>query len=99
MKKIHMKITNALPPNTITGWLIIRFLLIFNTLSVLNIDAAGLTKPHVFKLRRSKMSEFSYESGRLNLPFVGFCTFAKAPVCEDWDNIKADVAVLGVPNR
>jgi agmatinase len=44
------------------------------------------------------MSENSYEKGRLNLPFVGFCTFAKAPVCEDWDNIKADVAVLGVPN-
>ena len=44
------------------------------------------------------MSEHSYEKGRLNLPFVGFCTFAKAPVCEDWDNIKADVAVLGVPN-
>jgi agmatinase len=44
------------------------------------------------------MSEYSYEKGRLNLPFVGFCTFAKAPVCEDWDNIKADVAVLGVPN-
>jgi agmatinase len=44
------------------------------------------------------MSEYSYEHGRLNLPFVGFCTFAKAPVCEDWGNIKADVAVLGVPN-
>jgi len=44
------------------------------------------------------MAEYSYEKGRLNLPFVGFCTFAKAPVCEDWDNIKADVAVLGVPN-
>ena len=41
------------------------------------------------------MSEFSYKKGRLNLPFVGFCTFAKAPVCEDWKNIKADVAVLG----
>ena len=44
------------------------------------------------------MSEYSYEHGRLNLPFVGFCTFAKAPICEDWENIKADVAVLGVPN-
>jgi agmatinase len=44
------------------------------------------------------MSEYSYETGRLDLPFVGFCTFAKAPVCEDWDKIKADVAVLGVPN-
>ena len=44
------------------------------------------------------MSEYSYETGRLDLPFVGFCTFAKSPVCEDWDKIKADVAVLGVPN-
>ncbi len=40
----------------------------------------------------------SYETGRLNLPFVGHCTFAKAPICADWDHIDADVAVLGVPN-
>ncbi len=39
-----------------------------------------------------------YESGRLNLPFVGLCTFGKAPVCLDWDRIDADVAVLGAPN-
>ncbi len=44
------------------------------------------------------MSENAYDSGRLNLPFVGHCTFAKAPVCLDWDNIDADVAILGVPN-
>ncbi len=44
------------------------------------------------------MSEFSYETGRLNLPFVGHCTFAKAPVCTDWETLDADVAVLGVPN-
>lgn len=44
------------------------------------------------------MSEFSYDSGRLNLPFVGHCTFAKAPPCTDWNAIDADVAVLGVPN-
>lgn len=44
------------------------------------------------------MSEFSYETGRLNLPFVGHSTFAKSPVCVDWDRIDADVAVLGVPN-
>ncbi|MFQ3304195.1 MAG: agmatinase, partial [Oceanospirillaceae bacterium] len=25
------------------------------------------------------MSENNYEKGRLNLPFVGFCTFAKSP--------------------
>jgi agmatinase len=44
------------------------------------------------------MSEFSYESGRLNLPFVGHCTFGKAPPCLDWSAINADIAVLGVPN-
>ncbi len=40
----------------------------------------------------------NYEAGRLNLPFVGHCTFAKAPACTDWDKIDADVAILGVPN-
>lgn len=39
----------------------------------------------------------AYETNRLNLPFVGHCTFAKQPVCTDWDKIDADVAVLGVP--
>ena len=44
------------------------------------------------------MTEFAYEQGRLDLPFVGHCTFAKAPICTDWNAIDADVAVLGVPN-
>jgi agmatinase len=44
------------------------------------------------------MSEHGYTSGRLNLPFVGHCTFAKRPILTDWDRIEADVAVLGVPN-
>ena len=43
------------------------------------------------------MSKNAYESGRLNLPFVGHCTFGKQPVCLDWDKIDADVAVLGAP--
>ena len=43
------------------------------------------------------MSEHGYESGRLNLPFVGHCTFGKQPVALDWDNIDAEVAVLGAP--
>ena len=43
------------------------------------------------------MVDNSYESGRLNLPFVGHCTFAKRQPCLDWDAIDADVAVLGVP--
>lgn len=38
-----------------------------------------------------------YDTGRLNLPFVGFCTFAKSPTCEDWNNIDADVAFMGAP--
>lgn len=44
------------------------------------------------------MSECSYDTGRLDLPFVGFQTFAKSPICSDWDKIDADIAVLGVPN-
>ncbi len=43
------------------------------------------------------MSEHGYESGRLNLPFVGHCTFGKQPVCLEWDKIGADVAILGAP--
>jgi agmatinase len=38
-----------------------------------------------------------YEAGRLNLPFVGICTFGKYRYVEDWDAIDADVAVLGAP--
>lgn len=43
------------------------------------------------------MSDHGYEAGRLNLPFVGFATFGKKPICEDWDNIDADIAILGAP--
>lgn len=38
-----------------------------------------------------------YEKGRLDLPFVGHCTFGKRPICTNWDEIDADVAVLGIP--
>lgn len=38
-----------------------------------------------------------YESGRLDLPFVGICTFGKYPLALDWDRIEADVAILGAP--
>lgn len=38
-----------------------------------------------------------YESGRLDLPFVGICTFGKYPLQLDWDRIEADVAILGAP--
>lgn len=43
------------------------------------------------------MTKHKYDSGRLNLPFVGICTFGKYPYVEDWDAIDADVAVLGAP--
>jgi agmatinase len=39
----------------------------------------------------------AYETGRLDLPFVGHCTFGKRPPVLDWDSIDADVAVLGIP--
>lgn len=38
-----------------------------------------------------------YETGRLNLPFVGISTFGKRPYLQDWDAISADVAILGAP--
>ena len=43
------------------------------------------------------MSDHGYETGRLNLPFVGIPTFAKKPYVQDWDRIDADVAILGAP--
>ncbi|MEL7543159.1 MAG: agmatinase [Pseudomonadota bacterium] len=38
-----------------------------------------------------------YETGRLDLPFVGVCTFGKNPLVTDWSTIDADVAILGAP--
>ena len=43
------------------------------------------------------MAGHGYESGRLNLPFVGIATFGKRPHVEDWSQISADVAVMGAP--
>ena len=43
------------------------------------------------------MSKHGYEDGRLNLPFVGICTFGKYPYQQDWKKINADFAVLGAP--
>jgi len=43
------------------------------------------------------MTKNIYDKGRLNLPFVGICTFGKYPYIEDWDKIEADIAVLGAP--
>lgn len=39
----------------------------------------------------------SYDTGRLDLPFVGIATFGKRPLVTDWTAIDADVAVLGAP--
>ncbi|MFK8084224.1 MAG: agmatinase [Granulosicoccus sp.] len=43
------------------------------------------------------MTTPDYDKGRLNLPFVGICTFGKNPYVSDWDAIDSDVAVLGAP--
>ena len=43
------------------------------------------------------MSGHGYESGRLDLPFVGISTFGKRPYQADWSALDADVAVLGAP--
>jgi agmatinase len=47
--------------------------------------------------RRANMANHGYEKGRLNLPFVGLCSFGKYPYIGDWDAIDADVAILGAP--
>jgi len=43
------------------------------------------------------MARNQYDSGRLDLPFVGHCTFAKQRAVTDWAEIDADIAVLGAP--
>ena len=43
------------------------------------------------------MSGHGYDTGRLNLPFVGIATFGKRPYQGDWSAIRADVAVMGAP--
>ena len=39
----------------------------------------------------------SYDTGRLDLPFVGVATFGKRPLVTDWDAIDADACILGAP--
>jgi len=43
----------------------------------------------------TRMVEHGYETGRLDLPFVGICTFGKYPICLDWNEIRVGVTVLG----
>ena len=40
------------------------------------------------------MASNSYETGRLNLPFVGIGSFGKYPDQPDWDAIDTGVAIL-----
>jgi len=42
------------------------------------------------------VTQNQYDKGRLNLPFVGLCTFGKYPAADPRET-KADVAVLGAP--
>lgn len=39
----------------------------------------------------------TYDTGRLDLPFVGVATFGKRHLVTDWSAIDADVCVLGAP--
>jgi len=51
--------------------------------------------------RATAAAEGAYETGRLDLPFVGHTTFGKYPPLTDWSTLAgydADFAVLGVPN-
>lgn len=43
------------------------------------------------------MAGHGYESGRLDLPFVGISTFGKRDYISDWSAIEADVGILGAP--
>ena len=43
------------------------------------------------------MAKHGYDSGRLDLPFVGISTFGKRPYVADWTAIEADAAILGAP--
>ena len=43
------------------------------------------------------MSGHGYDGGRLNLPFVGLCSFGKYPYQPDWNNLEAAFAILGAP--
>ena len=47
--------------------------------------------------QRQLMAQHGYQSGRLNLPFVGICSFGKFPICEDLASLDADIAILGAP--
>ncbi|MEL6198074.1 MAG: agmatinase [Pseudomonadota bacterium] len=43
------------------------------------------------------MAAHGYETGRLDLPFTGICSFARKPYQPDWQALEADIAILGAP--
>ena len=45
----------------------------------------------------NQMANNTYDSGKLNLPFVGLCSFGKYPYNPDWFSVNADFAILGAP--
>ena len=38
------------------------------------------------------------EKHKLNRPFVGIPSFLRSPICNDLDNLKADIAIFGIPH-
>ncbi|MBP1990460.1 agmatinase [Paenibacillus eucommiae] len=34
---------------------------------------------------------------KINMPITGICSFAKYPICTDFENLEADMAILGIP--
>lgn len=56
----------------------------------------GLAAARQAKAWSSPMTN-TYDTGRLNLPFVGISTFGKRPYVENWATLDADVAILGAP--
>ena len=46
------------------------------------------------------MEKHGYQTGKLNLPFVGITSFGKYPIITQWDDVKkvkADCVILGAP--
>jgi hypothetical protein len=62
-----------------------------------NVTDASSKLRHLKREGETLMSKHGYEAGRLNLPFVGLCSFGKFPYQPDWGSIDADFAVLGAP--
>jgi agmatinase len=55
------------------------------------------TAPRTGNSKGGKVVGHGYDGGRLDLPFVGICSFAKRPIQSDWSKLAADAAILGAP--